>query len=230
MSRPDVPVIRQALSEGMYILLDENLGGGVSLQKNLAVLPEKFRLNALKGREDVEREILLGPILMALETGNDLQRQSLLRAFDGSFFAGRTYARQPTGMLDVGNDREFGFVFEPSTTVLDRTFGALLNADTSPETRLHAIKLASFFQVPGRTSDPSIQRAILRSLRDPDPAVRVAALTTIAHDADFRGAESDPERLALIVRSLQGSLEEKQAVTRFKPGDFDRGPPGDRAW
>ena len=43
MAEPEAPVVRKALSEGMYILLDENLGGGVSLQKNLAALPEKFR-------------------------------------------------------------------------------------------------------------------------------------------------------------------------------------------
>ena len=113
MAEPDEPVVRKALAEGMYILLDENLGGGVSLQKNLAALPEKFRRNALEGRKAVERDVLLGPILAALESGNALQREALVRSFDGSFFKGRTYARQPFGMLDVGNDREFGFLTEP---------------------------------------------------------------------------------------------------------------------
>src|ERR1700722_5848181 len=101
MAEPEVAVDRQVLAEGMYILLDENLGGGVSLQKNLAALPEKFRRNALKGREAVEQGVLLGPILAALGSGNALQREALVRSFDGSFFKGRTYARQPTGMLDV---------------------------------------------------------------------------------------------------------------------------------
>ena len=39
MAEPDVPVVRKNLSEGLYIMLDENLGGGVSLQKNIAELP-----------------------------------------------------------------------------------------------------------------------------------------------------------------------------------------------
>jgi cellulose synthase operon protein C len=214
MSRPDLPVIRKALSEGMYILLDENLGGGVSLQKNLAALPEKFRRNALKGREDVEREILLGPILAALETGNDLQREALLRSFDGSFFKGRTYARQPSGMLDVGNDREFGFLHEPPSTVLDRTFEALLNAGSTPEIRCRSIQLASFFLIPGRTEDPSIQAGILRGMTDPDASVRAAARAAITHDLALRGAESYPKSVALILEGLRGQDQDRRVISR----------------
>jgi HEAT repeat protein len=221
MARPDLPVIRQALSEGMYILLDENLGGGVSLQKNLASLPEKFRRNALKGREDVERDILLGPILKTLETGNSAQREALLRAFDGSFFPGRTYARQPTGMLDVGNDREFGFVYEPSRSVLDRTFAALLADGATPETRRRSIQLATFFQVSSRTVDPTIPLAILRSLSDPDPTVRQASRLAISNDLTFRGFESDPERLQSIVQALQGADDDRRAIARA----ISRNPP-----
>ena len=40
MAEPELPVVRKNLSEGLYIMLDENLGGGVSLQKNIAELPE----------------------------------------------------------------------------------------------------------------------------------------------------------------------------------------------
>jgi HEAT repeat protein len=155
MAEPDLPVVRKALTEGMYILLDENLGGGVSLQKNLAALPEKFRRNALEGRKAVERDILLGPILAALETGNSLQREALVRSFDGSFFKGRTYARQPSGMLDVGNDREFSFLVEPSPEVIDRTFAALLASDLAPEVRRRSLQLARFFD---RPSDPDPAR------------------------------------------------------------------------
>ena len=196
MGQPDLPVVRKALGEGMYILLDENLGGGVSLQKNLAALPEKFRRNALKGREDVEREILVGPILSALESGNALQREALVRSFDGSFFKGRVYARQPTGMIDVGNDREFGFLFEPAEPVLDRAFAALLTSDATPELRRRTIQLARFFLVPNRSADASIQLALLKGLTDPDPTVRDAARNAVATDLALRGAEADPVRIA----------------------------------
>ena len=39
MAVPDAAVVRKNLSEGLYIMLDENLGGGVSLQKNVEQLP-----------------------------------------------------------------------------------------------------------------------------------------------------------------------------------------------
>ena len=146
MAEPEVPVVRKALIEGMYILLDENLGGGVSLQKNLAALPLKFRRVALEGRKNVEREILLGPILAALESGNPLQREALVRSFDGSFLKGRTYARQPSGMLDVGNDREFGFLDLPPAERIERAFAALLGGDLTPEIRRRSLQLADFFQ------------------------------------------------------------------------------------
>jgi cellulose synthase operon protein C len=187
MAEPDEPVVRKALAEGMYILLDENLGGGVSLQKNLAALPEKYRRNALEGRKAVERDILLGPILAALESGNALQREALVRSFDGSFFKGRVYARQPSGMLDVGNDREFGFLVDPPSEAIDRAFAALLSADLTPEVRRRSIQLASFFDVPARKADGPPHAAPRRGLTDPDPSVREA---TARSKADTRPAES----------------------------------------
>ncbi len=214
MARPDVPVIRKALSEGMYILLDENLGGGVSLQKTLSVLPEKYRRNALKGREEVEREALLGPILVALESGNQLQREALLRSFDGSFFGGRTFARQPTGMIDVGNDREFGFVLEIAPSVLDRIFKTLLEDSSTPEIRRRSIQLAAFFQVPGRTAEPSITRAFLRGLNDFDPTVREAARRVVANDLDLQVLRNDRAGFDLILGGLRDLPDNRRAVAQ----------------
>ena len=212
MAEPQPPVVRKALVEGMYILLDENLGGGVSLQKNLEALPPRFRENAMKGREAVERDVLLGPILAALATGNARQREALVESFDGSFFRGRTFARQPTGMLDVGNDREFGFLYNPPSDVLDRTFAALLGSDLAPEGRRGAIRLASFFLVTGRSADASIQSAVLRGLTDPDAGVREAAGNVVARDLSLVGAETDPTRVELIRRPLLGEGPQRRAV------------------
>ncbi len=220
MAEPDVPVVRKALSEGMYILLDENLGGGVSLQKNLAALPEKYRRNALAGREAVERDVLLGPILAAMGSGSALQREALVRSFDGSFLGGRTYARRPTGMIDVGNDREFGFLHEPPADVLDRTFAALLASPATPEVRRGTIRLAGFFQVPGRSADPSIQASLLRGLADPDPGVRDAARSVVAADLALIGAEDDPARVALVRSILDGSDADRRAIA----GALSRNP------
>src|SRR5262249_52656014 len=139
MSEPEVPVIRKNLSEGLYIMLDENLGGGVSLQKNIEELPQAMRSGILEARRSFERAVLLTPVLAALEHGNGPQRAGVLAAFDGSFFQGRGYARQPTGMIDVGNDREFGFLWEPAVKDLESAFVPLLTADLPAGPRRQAV-------------------------------------------------------------------------------------------
>ena len=151
MAEPDLPVIRKNLSEGLYIMLDENLGGGVSLQKNIESLPAAMRPRIMDARRAFERDVLITPVLAALEHGNDLQRVAVLEAFDGSFFKGRSFARQPEAMIDVGNDREFGFLYQPDLSALEATFSQLLTADLPPRARRQAIQLASFFKLPGRT-------------------------------------------------------------------------------
>ena len=159
-------------------MLDENLGGGVSLQKNIAELPETMRPRILEARKAVERDVLLTPVLAALERGNLLQRQAVLKAFDGSFFKGRFYARQPENMIDVGNDREFGFLYEPPIELLDRTFASLLTASICLPTVAPATRSGSA----ASSSCPPRDRRTRRSrsscsMRSPTrmPAVREAA-------------------------------------------------------
>ena len=215
MAVRDVPVVRKNLSEGLYIMLDENLGGGVSLQKNIESLPEAMRPRILDARRAVERDVLLGPVLAALEHGNDLERMAVLEAFDGSFFKGRAYARQPEGMIDVGNDREFGFLYQPELSALETAFSRLLTADLPPKSRRQAIQLAAFFKVPGRSRSASIQTALLRRFSDPDASVRAAARATVADDFDASGAEDDPQRIALIRSALDGPDETRQAIVQL---------------
>jgi hypothetical protein len=212
MAEPDLGVVRKNLSEGLYIMLDENLGGGVSLQKNIAALPETLRAPILEARKTVEREVLLGPLLVALEKGNSLTRAAVLEGFDGSFFKGRSYARQPEAMIDVGNDREFGFLYHPSLAELETAFSPLLEADLPALSRRRALELASFFRLTSGTEKPAIQMAILRGLRDPDAGVRAAARSIVSDELDTTRIEDDPERVALVRAALEGSDEARQAV------------------
>ena len=152
MAEPDLPVVRKNLSEGLYIMLDENLGGGVSLQNNIAELPAAMRPRVLASRREFERDVLLTPVLAALERGNDLQRTAVLEGFDGSFFKGRFYARQPEGMIDVGNDREFGFLDQPTLEHLEQTFSQLLTAGLPKEPRAATPSARGLLPNPG--ADP----------------------------------------------------------------------------
>ncbi len=212
MAEPDVSVVRKNLSEGLYIMLDENLGGGVSLQKNIAELPANLRAPILEARKAVERDVLLGPILLALEKGNNLTRAAVLDGFDGSFFKGRYYARQPEAMIDVGNDREFGFLYHPSLAELEKAFSPLLEADLPAPSRRRALELASFFRLTSGTENPAIQIAILRGLSDSDPGVRAAARSIVSNELDITLIEDDPRRVAIVQSALEGSYEARQAV------------------
>src|SRR5262249_10277295 len=205
MADPDAPVLRRNLSEGLYIMLDENLGGGASLQKNIAELPEGVRPGIREARRAFERDVLVRPVLAALDRGNELTRAAVLAGFDGSFFKGRFYARQPEAMIDVGNDREFGFLYEPELHALEATFAKLLTADLPAEQGRRVLQLAGFFRLPGRTRNASIQKAVLRRLFDPDSGVRAAARALVADDLDPSGAEQDPERIALLQSALEAT-------------------------
>jgi HEAT repeat protein len=212
MAEPDLPVIRKNLSEGLYIMLDENLGGGTSLPKNIAELPEAMLRRILEARKAVERDVLLTPVLAALENGNLLQRQAVLKSFDGSFFKGRFYARQPENMIDVGNDREFGFLYEPSLDVLERTFRSLLTFDMPADSRRDAIRLCSFFKQPARTKDATIQAQLLRALADPNAGVREAARAVVAGELSLSGIEGDRHHAELLSRMLTESREAGPAL------------------
>jgi cellulose synthase operon protein C len=212
MAVPDTRVMRENLSQGLYIMLDENLGGAVSLQQTIAQLPDAIQPRILEARRVVDRDVLLTPILLALGRGNDLQRAAVLKGFDGSFFKGRSYARQPRGMIDVGNDREFGFLYEPELEALEATFAVLLSSDLAAEPRRQALQLASFFRVPSQSRQSSIQLAVLRRLRDPDAAVCAAARTIVSSELDLSGAEDDPKCIALILHLLEGNELDRQAV------------------
>ena len=214
MAVADAPVVRKNLSEGLYIMLDENLGGGVSLQKNVEQLPAPMRPRILEARRVFERDVLFKPLMAALAGGNDLQVAGILEGFDGSFFKGRFYARQPEAMIDVGNDREFGFLYQPELPALESIFRRLIAESLPPAARRRSLELAAFFKVFDRTESRDLQIAVLRRLSDGDPLVREAARAVVSSGLDPRGAEADPERIALLQSALEGPPEGRDAVLR----------------
>ena len=213
MAVEEAQVVRKNLSEGLYIMLDENLGGGVSLQKNVEQLPSEMRPRILETRRYFERDVLFAPIMAALLRGNELQVSGVLAAFDGSFFKGRFYAREPEAMIDVGNDREFGFLYRAESPVLESVFKRLFAARLPGVARKQTLELAAFFKVMEASESAELQIAVLRRLSDEDPKVRDAALALVSRSLDPRGAEADPRRIALLQRGrLEGPSEKRGAV------------------
>ncbi|WP_165063838.1 HEAT repeat domain-containing protein [Paludisphaera rhizosphaerae] len=206
------PLQRRNLSENLYIILDENLGGGVSLQRNLEALPESLRATALEARKLVERDALLGPILAVLRDGDALQRDGVLQAFDGSFFQGRTYARQPENAVDVGNDREFGFLYQVPASDIETAFDPLLTSPLTPPNRLRALQLASFFKLPAMTRVPTIQATFLRALDDADSDVRAIARRIVREELSLDGVELDAERVREIADLVDRSTHARSPL------------------
>jgi hypothetical protein len=206
--------IRSNLSQGLYIMLDENLGGGVSMAKNLESLPAHNRDQANAGRKEVEKTILLEPVFAALATGNGLQREALVNAFDGSFFKGRFYARNPRDMIDVGNDREFGFLYTPPEELLDRTFLAVFAHECDPAVRTTALRLASFFNLPAHSTDPRIQQIFVEALRDPNAKVRTAATEIAEKDLALLNGQKSPKLIRLLRQLVKDSTVRRDALVR----------------
>ena len=145
MASAEAPVVRKNLSEGLYIMLDENLGGGVSLQKNLAQLPAPLGSDP-GGPARVRARRVVHPAARCAAQGNELQVAAVLEAFDGSFFKGRFYARQPEAMIDVGNDREFGFLYRPDRRELEAVFTRLFQMPLPAHVRPANVAARRFFQ------------------------------------------------------------------------------------
>jgi HEAT repeat protein len=208
----ETALVRANLWQNMYIMLDENLNGGVHLSRSLQSMPESVLNRALADRKDVEKNILLGPIFEALADGNTLQREALLNSFDGSFFKGRFYARNPQAMIDVGNDREFGFLYTPPQGLLDQAFLAIFDHETDPALRRTALHLADFFLLPAQSADRRIQQTFLLSLAEPDASTRAAAEEIADKHLALRGVQGDPVLLDLIRKLLHDPLVMKSAL------------------
>lgn len=201
------PAMRVNLAQNLYILLDENQSGGVSMQRNIRDVPKDVAARVLQGRVEVEKNILLEPVLNAMSNGNALQREALLESFDGSFFKGRYYARIPRNMIDVGNDREFSFMFEPTQEYLQGTLGKLVETETRPAQISRGIELATFFEMPARGEAPSFQLALLNA--------------TLADDATLKSVARDSVRRFMVVRRGENGATAARVAELLKSGDAE---------
>jgi hypothetical protein len=207
----ETPALRTNLAQNMYILLDENQSGGVSMQRNIRDLPKEIGDAVLNGRVDVEQHILLEPVLTALAEGNALQREALLESFDGSFFKGRYYARVPRNMIDVGNDREFSFMFTPEQSYLNATLGKLIDTDERPAQLRRGFQLASFFEMLNHTPSRELQLALLDGMFAEQMPLRETAREVVQRDLVLR-ATQEPEVAARVLDLLSDSDREIRPI------------------
>jgi hypothetical protein len=214
MSVPDEhPVLRESLPRQLYVLMDENLPPSpINIDRWASLLPSPLKERVREGREAVEKEALLTPILAALTSDSPTLRRSVLQSFDGSAW-GRTYARYPYAASDIVNDREFQFLYQPPQQELDGVFQTLLRVEHDSTARRQAVQLAQFFQVPHRTQVPELERAFLDALVEAaDGELRQVAAQVVANDLALKGSGTDKETLGLVHRALESAYTETRAA------------------
>jgi len=214
------PVMQQNLQHELYVLMDEHLPrSSINIDRWSAYLAEPLKSRVRAAREQVERDVLLGPVFAGLARGSVFQRRALLAAFDGSPWRQRSYARYPYTAADIGNDREFLFLYQPPQSEMDALFTHLFRVEDQPAARRQALQLGQFFQVPSKTESAELQRAFLEALEHPDAGVRRAAREIVAKDLMFGANASRPvpeEVLALLYRALESAdTETRRAVVEL---------------
>ncbi len=207
----ETPAMRVNLAQNMYILLDENQSGGVSMQRNIRDVPKDVYDRVLAGRVKVEQEVLLEPVLTAMANGNALQREALLESFDGSFFKGRYYAQIPRNMIDVGNDREFSFMFTPTQQYLDDTIGKVFLTELRPAQQSRAMQLATFFEIPQQGTAEPFQLAVLSATQAEDATLRSTARDSVKRFMQVRPG-ADNATAAKVADLLKSGDAELQAT------------------
>ncbi len=210
-------VMQQNLQHELYVLMDEHLPrSSINIDRWSAYLAEPLKSRVRAGREQVERDVLLAPVFAGLARGSAFQRRALLAAFDGSPWRQRSYARYPYTAADIGNDREFLFLYQPPQSELDALFAHLFRVEDQPAARRQALQLGQFFQVPSKTESAEVKRAFLEALEHPDAGVRRAAREILAKDLMFGANTSRPvpeEVLPLLYRALESAdTETRRAV------------------
>jgi hypothetical protein len=111
-------------------------------------------------------------------------------------------------MIDVGNDREFSFIFEPSQGFLVETLGKVIETETRPAQQRRGFQLASFFEMPGRTESASIQTRLLVAAFADDAELRATAREVVRKDLVVLPDEAVTAR---VVEVLGGDDAEARA-------------------
>ncbi|MCI0624022.1 MAG: HEAT repeat domain-containing protein [Acidobacteria bacterium] len=167
------PVQRSYLSQGIYNLLDENLGNpGTGYGRWIDYLKPEQQAALRAERKWQEQEILINPLLTVLQQGPAHQRLGVLMGFDGIPFS-RGYTTAASG---PGNDRAFDFERKKEFEGLEPAFAAVLSRQDKAEELSYGLRLGAFFDVlqgePGKRLAP----LYLNTLLHRDPSVRAAAL------------------------------------------------------
>ncbi|HEY8460970.1 MAG TPA: HEAT repeat domain-containing protein, partial [Blastocatellia bacterium] len=162
------PWIRRNLIEGFYILSDENVR---YLYNNwIGLLPRKDDRDAAVASHRESSRRMAERVARALETGNDLQREGLLRGLTEFHLRHGGYANAGR-YTRIGNDIETIIFYAEGAPALERALTPLVNSP-DPARRERAV-LAAYVLRDNTLTD--LPLAVMRRLNDPEAAVRAAS-------------------------------------------------------
>ena len=197
MSVPEHPWMRRNLIEGFYSLADENVR---YLYNNWIghLANKEDRDRATAGHRQASRK-LAERIAHALETGNELQREGLLRGLtefhlrSGGYTNAGRYTR-------IGNDVETVIFYPEGAPVLEHALTPLL---TSPDAARRRQAVLTAYTLRDNTLN-SMPLLVMQRLMDADPNVRGAA-AEFYRSLPLKVVEQNRNEAVKVLRELLAS-------------------------
>ena len=194
---PEHPWMRRNLLEGFYSLADENVR---YLYNNwIGHLAQKEdRDRAIAGHHEASRR-MAERIARALETGNDLQRESLLRGLTefhlrhGGYTNAGRYTR-------IGNDVETVVFYAEGAPAMERALAPLI--DSPDAARRHQAILAAYTLRDNTLMN--LPLAVMKRLDDPDASVR-AVSNEFYRSLPLKVVEQNRREAVKVLRELLSS-------------------------
>jgi hypothetical protein len=197
MAAPEHPWMRRNLLENFYSLADENVR---YLYNNwISHLAQKEdRDRAIQGHREASRK-MAERIARALETGNELQREGLLRGLaefhlrSGGYVNAGRYAR-------IGNDVETVVFYAEGAPVMERALAPLIN---SPDGARRQQAILASYTLRDNTM-VNLPLLVMQRLNDPEAKVRAMA-DEFYRSLPLRVAEQNRGEAIRVLRELLAS-------------------------
>jgi HEAT repeat protein len=199
LAEPTHPWVRRNLVEALYIIGDENIR---YLYNNwVPSLATKERRDRATAAQHATSNRLGAKYVAALDSGNALQREGVLRAISEFF-------ERPVQGGRIGNDLEPMLFYEDA---LPRVSAALMRQMTDPDPTIRRLALQALVALRGYR-DPALARAVVARQGDADESVRDWA-GTMGKEFPLPVApgKADAGLLALLDDLLASPVPEAQA-------------------
>jgi HEAT repeat protein len=200
LAQPRHPWVRRNLIEALYIIGDDNIR---YLDNNWipSLARAEDRRRATEGQHATVNR-LGTKYARALETGNALQREGILRAMSEFF-------ERPVLGGRIGNDLEPMLLHDP---VSREVKSALIARSTDPDPTIRRLALQALVTIRGDRS-PELAGAVLRRLGDTDESVRTWA-ANMSREFPLRVASGsrDAETIALVEELLAQPIPAARAA------------------